>query len=178
MKLYELAAQYEAILDIVSESEASNLEDKLDEIGDAIEFKAESIALIIRDLEARKTIFKQEIDRLEAKQKRAEKSIDRLELYLLDNLIAVGMNKITGRRVNITVANSNPSCKVLDEEQVPSVYKTATIELPLVDVTDELKSKALKITSNINKREVLDLLKEDFEVTGTTLERKKRLIIT
>lgn len=178
MKLYELSAQYEQILEIAEESGSDDLKDCLDTIGDAIEHKAESIALIIRDLEARQSIFDQEIDRLDKKLVRSRKSVERLETYLLENLIAVGIHKINGRLVSISVANSNPGCKILDEAAIPDNFKTVTIELPMLELTPELRAKASKIDVHIRKSDILDIMKhDDFDVPGATIERKKRLII-
>ena len=141
--LYELTQGYKALLDLESTDE--DILGALDQLGDAIDAKAEGIAKVLRSLEAEADAMKAEARRFsDAAQARTNRAAS-LKRYLMANLQAAGLKR-AGGMLYVTVQASPPSAKVVDEYAV----------------SEEEGYKERVWTWNFNSRKAI----EDWKATG------------
>ena len=132
MKLYELAASYNRLLEMAEEMDPEALADTLESLEDSIEQKAENTAKVIKSIEADVSAIDEEIKRLQGMKSARKNNIDRLKVYLKDQLELVGMDKVKGKLFTVSVQN-NPAKLVVKDvsklkgylvEQEPKVDST------------------------------------------------------
>ncbi len=122
--LYELTQGYRALADL--DATDQDVLDALAQVGDAIDIKAENIAKVIRGLEAEAEDYKAEAKKMaEAGQSRGNRAAN-LKAYLLSSLLQTDLKR-AGGLLYVTVQNSPPSAKVVDEQAVSEAegYKVA-----------------------------------------------------
>ena len=124
--LYEISAQYAAILDAIDcaedGDEAYELLDELAEIGDALENKAEQFIRIIKVKEAEAEGFKAEAERLARKKQAAENVAKRLKQAMLDAMKMTGHTEIKTSIGKWRVQNNPWSCEVVNIDKVPMEF--------------------------------------------------------
>jgi hypothetical protein len=108
MKLYELTNDYLALLDAIDNGEIPEeaIADTLEAITEEIESKADSIACVLKNLDADIIAIKAEEVRLAERRKAKEKSYERIKQYLSETLQAAGLDKIETARNKITFRKS------------------------------------------------------------------------
>jgi len=116
-----MAIAYHQLLDLDLPQE--ELDDYIDGIEGQIADKAESVALVVLDLEGTAKKIRDEEKRLATRRRAIQSRLDNLKAYLLRNMLDLGMNKIEGIRVTVGYQNSPPSCKVLNVELLPESCK-------------------------------------------------------
>lgn len=79
--------------------------------------KAERVALFIRELVATGKAIKEEEERLRARRKSMENSVDGLKRYLEINMLAAEKMRIEGKLVTLRIQKNPPSCCV--EREIP-----------------------------------------------------------
>jgi hypothetical protein len=160
--LYELAADYLHIVTLLDDPDAAAdaLELELDAVAGAITGKAESIAVIVTECNARADVLRAGAERLRERAAVEERKAERLKQYLFKNMAVVGTDKITTTRFTVTVRTNPPAVEVLEPLLVPAEFiRTVT-------------------TTSVDKRAVLELLKTTGEVPdGIEIVRKQRLVI-
>ena len=132
MKLYELADRYTRLLEMAEEMDPEALADTLESLEDSIEEKVENTAKVIKSIEADISAIDEEIKRLQAMKSARKNNIDRLKVYLKEQLELVGMDKVKGKLFTVSVQN-NPAKLVVKDvsklqgylvEQEPKVDST------------------------------------------------------
>ena len=132
MKLYELADRYNRLLEMAEEMDPEALADTLESLEDSIEEKVENTAKVIKSIEADISAIDEEIKRLQAMKSARKNNIDRLKVYLKEQLELVGMDKVKGKLFTVSVQN-NPAKLVVKDvsklqgylvEQEPKVDST------------------------------------------------------
>lgn len=95
MKLYEIAEEYAALLDMLSDEEVEEevLRDTMEAINMEFEDKADNYAKIIRELEAGAETLKAEERRLSSRRKRLENRSQWLKNELEANMRFIGKTK-------------------------------------------------------------------------------------
>ena len=108
MKLYELTNDYLALLEAIDNDEIPEeaIADTLEAITASIEEKADSIACMLKNLDAECIAIKAEEARLAERRKAKEKSHERIKQYLSDTLQRAGLDKIETARNRITFRKS------------------------------------------------------------------------
>lgn len=108
MKLYELTNDYLALLDAIDNDEIPEeaIADTLEAITASIEDKADSIACLLKNLDADIVAIKAEEARLAERRKAKEKSHERIKQYLSDTLQFAGIDKVETARNRITFRKS------------------------------------------------------------------------
>lgn len=154
MKLYELARSYAELLDMAEEMESEALVDTLASLQDAIEDKAENIAKLIKNLEADAKIIKEEGQRLAERRRAIEAKVDKLKMYLQEQLETAGLQKVKRPTITVAIQANPPSVDVIDEKAIPN---------------DFLIPQAPKV----DKRSILERLKKGESVPGVTLKQTK-----
>lgn len=164
MKLYELAEQYNALLEM-DDLPDDALADTLEAIGGEFEDKADGIACMIKEAKAASAAIKAEIDALDARRKAKDSLARRLSDYLLQQMQAVGRQKIETARNCVTVAKKAPSLKIDDEN--------AFIVWAALDHDEYIKYKS----PEIDKTAVRDAIKGGKDIPGARLEGGYRLAV-
>ena len=174
MKLYELAREYEALLEAADGEEAA-FSQALDQLGGELAAKALAVAKVVKTLEAEAAGYKAEETRLSERRKARENAADRLKGYLKDNLIAAGLAHVQGDVVDLRIQDGPPSVEVVDEIHLGNEWKRAVLKLPLTRVPEELIGEA---QVEVDRRGILDWVKAgNTAPEGTVVTRGKFLRI-
>lgn len=155
MKLYELAQQYNTLLDVAEEIDSVTLQDTLESIQEAIDDKAENIAKLIRSLQADTEVIKLEEKRLADRRRAIENRIESIKYYLQNKLEVAGIDKVKRPTVTVSIANNPPSVKVIDEKL--------------------LTAYMVQQEPTLDKKAILADLKDGKQVEGAELFRSKGL---
>lgn len=165
MKLYELTNDYLALLEAIDNDEIPEeaIEDTLEAITAGIEEKADSIACLLKNLEAECKAIKAEEDRLAERRKAKEKSHERIKQYLSATLQSAGLTKIETARNRITFRKSE-TVEIDDEAFFTWAVKNR----------DDL----LKYTApTADKTAIKKVLKDGIEIVGAELRVKQNIQI-
>lgn len=140
MKLYELAADYQSVLDLIADG-SERLDDTLESLGGAIEDKVENIAKVIKTLEAETAGLKSEETRLADRRKSIENNVKRLKDYAEQSMLSIGKRNIKGTLFTVLIQKNPPRLEVLDDSLIPESFFVP--QPPTLDkkaVTAELKA--------------------------------------
>lgn len=157
MKLYELTSNYQHVLEIAEQLDAETLTDTLNSIEDAIETKVENTAFVIKSLEANTKIIDDEIKRLQAMKQTQQNNVRSLKEYIQDAMERVGINRIQGKLIKIAIQNNPPSVRLAE------------------DFNDD--RYLIELAPKIDKRAILDDLKQGKEIKGAEIVQGKSLRI-
>jgi len=157
MKLYELTSSYQQVLEIAEQLDAEILTDTLDAIEDAIETKVENTAFVIKSLEGNISLIDDEIKRLQAMKQTQQNNVRSLKEYIQGAMEQVGMNRIQGKLIKIAIQNNPPSVRLAE------------------DFNDG--RYLIELAPNIDKRAILDDLKQGKEIQGAKIVQEKSLRI-
>lgn len=123
MKLFELTSQYQRVLAMVDEeADMDVIRDTLESIEGLITDKAESIAKLIKSIEADEQAIKAEEERLYNRRKALENRRNSIKEYLETQLISAGIDKVKGTLFTISIQNNPPSVNIQDDATVPDKY--------------------------------------------------------
>jgi len=158
-KLYELAGQYNQLWDMVNdEADLSVLQDTMEGIEGEITDKAESIAKLMKSIEADENSIKTEEERLYTRRTALKNRRESIKDYLELQLIGAGIDKVKGTMFTVSLQNNPPSVKVVDESLINPKYYN--IPSPILD-----------------KKALLAELKEGKQVDGAELQQTKSMRI-
>lgn len=159
MKLYELTNNYLTLLQLTQDGEvdAAAIDDTLASLEEEIEQKADGIAKIIRSNLALVDAIKTEEKRLSDRRKGIEANNERLKQYLSSSFESLGIDKIKTATHTIAFQNNPPAVAVLDETQIPLQY--------------------FVMSQSIDKKTILEKLKNGEEISGVTLQQGRSLRI-
>ena len=147
MTLYELTQEYQMLLEIAEDpdTDQQTFIDTLDGLSGEIEMNADGYAKVIRQMESDAAGLKAEIDRLTARKRAIDNSVDRMKEALKNAMILTYKTKFKTELFSFSVVN-NPASVVLDSLSIPKEY--LIIQEPKVDkakIRDDLKKgKVLK----------------------------------
>ncbi|CAM3734543.1 siphovirus Gp157 family protein [Mesobacillus zeae] len=158
MRLYELSNSFTQLLEMADVMDPEVFQDTLQSIEEAIEDKAENMAKLIRCLEADAKAIKEEEQRLADRRKTIENRISNAKDYLQNQLEVAGLDKIKRPTVTISIQNNPPSVFVKDESLIPSHYM-------------------VPVAPNLDKKAVLQFLKEGGEVPGCEIQQLRSVRI-
>lgn len=143
MNLYTLTTQYQAVQRMIDEGvPVEQLTDTLDGIEAGLEEKAENILYLINEASGDIEKIKTEEKRLSEKRKQAENQVARLKEYLIENMTAQDKKKIDNGVIKCSIIKPKPVLVMTDESAIPSEFKK------------------IKVTSAVDKKELLAYLKE------------------
>lgn len=127
IKLYEATDAIEIVRDWILEHDEElranegvlpdELADLLAKVEGDFATKAERVALFIREQVATSKAIKEEEERLRARRKSIENSVDGLKRYLEINMLAAEKMRIDGKLVTLRIQKNPPSCIV--EREIP-----------------------------------------------------------
>lgn len=164
--LYEMTAQYRALLDTLSDGDfdAQTIADTVEASGivDEIAQKATGVEMVARTLEMHNPALDAEIERLTALKKRRTAAAKGLREYLRTNMQAMGIQKLESPLFSLKLQNNPPSVDVFQPELVPGdlmVYPEAPPAYP-------------------DKKEIAKRLKAGEDVQGCRLSQSQRLVVS
>lgn len=147
MRLYEITEAYtnlEAIEDDVDVSSAlANMEGELED-------KLESIAKVIKNLDAMADAYEDEERRLRTKKQAAKKRVDGLKKYVKDNLEAIGKDRVEAGIFKWSLRNSPPKLVITDESLIPDEF----FVIERKPIKSEIK-KAIEMEQTIDGAEIV-----------------------
>lgn len=108
MKLYEIAAEYENLLNAIENGEIPEeaIADTLESITSLLEEKADNIGCMIKNMTAEAEAIKAEEVKLAERRKQKENQVDRLKTYLAEVLTRSGYTKLETARNKMTFRKS------------------------------------------------------------------------
>ena len=162
MKLNELvrtALDLEQLLIDMGGEITPEFEFKLQEANINITNKMQAYAHVIESLKQRKEYALNRIKEWHAIAEQCERGVDNLTQLLDINLTMLGRPIEHGAEYTIARQNNPPSVVISDEAKIPGEF-----------ITTEMKTK-------INKRDILNALKDNIEVPGAHLTTGTRIVI-
>lgn len=117
MKLYELSRAWQDFAARLYDLPEDVIADTLEALEGEFDLKVDSIACIIKQEKADMQAIDNEIDTLQSRKKAKGAKIDRLQDYLMAQMIVTGRRKVETARSMVTVAKTPPRV-VLDDEFV------------------------------------------------------------
>ena len=166
MKLYEIANDYEALIESIESGEIPEeaIADTLEGIEALLEDKADNIACLIKNIKADVQAIRAEELNLAERRKSKESQIERLTTYLSETLQRVGISKMETVRNKISFRKSE-SVSVADEG--------AFIAWAMGNHDDLLTYK----DPTINKTAIKKALSSGEEIEGAVIENKLNIQI-
>jgi len=151
--LWEIEEELEMLLDSLDTCEEQHREElslRIETYVGKLASKVDSIAGVLKSLEAVQENAKNEIDRLRAREKAAERAMNRLEGYLLEVLRKRPDQKLKGKFTTFGIRTSE-ALVIVDQSLVPAEWKRVTT------------------TVDILKPPIKAALKQGIEVPGTAI---------
>jgi len=157
---YDLSKEYQALLDLASESENG---EAIDELWNGLEgdlnAKLDGIAAVLNELDSDSEKLASEIRRLTARKRTIENNAARLKERVVWLLTEMGISKQKTLLHNFSVSKTAGSLKIEDEDKIPARFKLEKMEV--IVLKDNLK----------------EALKNGEEIDGATIEYKDSLRI-
>jgi outer membrane murein-binding lipoprotein Lpp len=172
--LYDLAEQYKTLVDFAEEEDV-DISETLLGIAETLDQRMESLVLTVRTLEAQSDILESEITRLKGKKQAVENHVGRIKTYTMELMEASGRTKAGGTLGSVSIQNSPMSLVVDDQNLIPEDYIKVSLSMQLSELPTELSAHpSLKLS--VDKKSILDLARhDDFEISGTHVERNQHL---
>ena len=154
---YQQAAQQLADMDL----DPQTIADTLEGMAGALEVKATSVAMFIRNLEATAEAIDDAIDQMKARRQAIQQRALNIKSYLLDNMARTGITKIESPHFVITLRDNPVKVVVDDVSVVPFDYFRDPPAPP----------------PELDKKTIAEALKAGQVVPGCHLERTQRVEI-
>jgi hypothetical protein len=169
--LYEISEMRNVLDQWLDESEGEvtpELEQLMTELDAKADEKIERVALYIRERLARAGAVKEEVQRIQAIQKREEKAAESLKAYLHREMDRLGKTKVSGLLCTVALQNNPPSVKgEIDADGLLNLY---TAGLPYV--------RHVPASYVLDRRAVLDMHKSGGVIPpALTVEQSQSLRI-
>lgn len=129
LTLARLTDEFLRFADMLADADPSDadalslIQKQIDASATDIRSKATSIAAVIREFEAGADVAQAEAERIAAHARAAKSRAVWLREYLLNNLQAVGADRIQTATAVIAIRQSPPAAEVLDEDELPDAFK-------------------------------------------------------
>ena len=139
--------------------------------------KRDRVGWFLAHLDSQAQLADQEIKRLQNRKAAFERTHERIEAYLIHVIKNLGQDakgkfkKLEGNTVTFSIKKCPDSVQLLDEEKIPSAFKSATVTMPL-DIWNELVDalpidRAAEIDDAIRKP-VISVRKSDVKAAMLT----------
>lgn len=135
MKLYQIADEYRVVMAQIEAAEGEITDEQkalLDSLTEEGERKVESIAMMIRELDAEADALDRESKHLKSRRDSTVNRSEWLKNYVKDELRRLGTTAVDGKLLKVRVQNNPPSCEVLDEAMIPAQY-VETVEIKKIN---------------------------------------------
>ena len=164
MKLYELTSEIQNAIELYNQVETdeqlAEVEVKLESLQIDFKEKVVGVAKYVRNVEADATAIDNEIKRLQALKKRAERTVEWFERYLFQAMEVTGTEKVESSILKVSFRKNPPSVQVEDESKIPEKYW-----------------RIIPATKEIDKNAIKDAFKVGIGVEGAKVVQTKRIEI-
>lgn len=143
--LYQLTAEYDALMDrVLSFTEdgeiPADLAAEMDAIEGDITAKLEACAKMVRTLDARSKMFREEAARIARNAQASDNAGTRLKAYILEHMDRMGWEKRETGVLTIRIQDNPPSVAVRDLDAVPHEFdRPQAREIDKTAVKDAIK---------------------------------------
>lgn len=182
--LYQIEDDLQALLECVETVTPQQEQEFAADLGRALseaKDKRDGVARYMAHCESQVELAKAEIERLRERKASFEKSLERLKQYVVCSMDILGVRKLEGNCVTLSLRKCPPAVEVSDEAAVPPAYKTATLKMPgnLVDkVLDALNiDDPVTLDWSVDKRAVKAALDGGASVEGAAIAAEKYTIV-
>jgi hypothetical protein len=161
MQLYEITENLKQINEMIDQgADPDQLQDALGDVNEAFEEKAKHILFVMRNLQGSIELCKSEEKRLSENRKAMENQLAGIKEYLILNMKESGITKVDNGVLKASYVKPKPMLVLSNEDSIPDEYKK------------------IKVSSAIDKKMLLDALKDGGEVEGAEIgESKPSLMI-
>lgn len=142
MKLYEISAGYQNLMNLDLDEEDEGLQKALSVLDDAFEEKSENIAKVLTEIDLEAKAVKSEEDRLHKRRKALVNRYKQLKEYLEAQMIEIDKKKFTTDLFTFSIQKNPASLNVTDESKVPEEFYTITRTLKLNELKEAVKGGA------------------------------------
>ncbi|OMF70468.1 siphovirus Gp157 family protein [Paenibacillus glucanolyticus] len=150
MNLYELTEQYQSILEMAREgAEGFDYEQMLDGMEGAISDKLDGYCKVIKTLEAEAEAVKTESLRLSQRETSLKNQVSRIKEAMKSGMIRLNIDKHKSTLFTVSVTKPRQRVEVTNLDAVPS--------------------ELIRVTRDVDKKSVMDLLKSGQKVHGVEL---------
>lgn len=125
MKLYELTAEYDRLMD----AEGEEAETALAEICGSIQKKTEGICKFIANMDADVSALKAEEQRLSQRRKAIENKVESVRNYLMMQMLEHDITKIDAGLFKLSLSATSGQVVIDDQNTLPAKYKTIVQEV-------------------------------------------------
>lgn len=125
MKLYEITEMYEAMEAL---DEDIDITAALENIDGALEEKLESIAKLVRNLDAKAKAYEEEEKRLRAQKQAAKNRVDAIKRYVKENMEVIGKDKVEAGIFKWSLQNGPGRVEITDETKIPEEFFVTEIK--------------------------------------------------
>jgi chaperonin cofactor prefoldin len=122
--LYELTGQYRELLELAESEELDKqlIADTLEGLDGEFEIKADGYAKVIRELEGKADLLKNEIERLSKRKSAIENNIKSMKEALQNAMFITGKTKFKTDLFNFNIQKNPPRLVIDKPEEVPEEY--------------------------------------------------------
>lgn len=163
MKLYQIADQYESILNEAINPETGEINEtalmKLDDIKDDVKEKGIAVASFIKNMEAERNAIEAARKIMAEREARLDREMSWLDGYLKGNMERCGISEISSPYFVVKLKKCPVSVNVMDEDAIPDEYKK------------------VKTTTSIDKAMVKEGILAGIVIPGVELKQNVRLEI-
>lgn len=163
MKLYQIADQYESILNEAINPETGEINEtalmKLDDIKDDVKEKGIAVASFIKNMEAERNAIEAARKIMAEREARLDREMSWLDGYLKGNMERCGISEISSPYFVVKLKKCPVSVNVMDEDAIPDEYKK------------------VKTTTSIDKAMVKEGILAGIVIPGAELKQNVRLEI-
>lgn len=156
MKLYEIANNYQQVLQLAEagELDEQTTKDTLESIGGEFADKARNCMMIVRQLESDAAGIDTEIDRLKSLRNQTDKSIESLKDYIKFGMEATNCEKLDLGIFKLTLKAPSKAVEIFDESLLPTDYFVVVPETKRPDKS--MISKAIKDGIDVSGAKLID----------------------
>lgn len=162
MKLYDIAAQFEEISELISSGvfSESEVKDTLDSINIEFETKLKNCVILIKALKNDINIIDDEIDRLKQLKKSKESNHAFFESHIIESMIKAGKSKSDLGIFSVSLRKPAKVVNIIDESMIP---------WHLLEVIPE--------STRPNKKAIKEVIDAGNDVPGAIIEDGKTALL-
>ena len=143
--LYNLTDDYVRVLEMIDEGvDEAVIQDTLESIDDAIEFKADNYSHVIREKEGINEIRRKEVKRIQELINRDEKAIKLMKESLYEAMKETGKTKFKTDLNSFWIQKSPPTIEVKSEDNIPEKFFKTERKLQRRDLIKYMKENSIE----------------------------------
>lgn len=150
MRLYDIAADYRRLQDLLDSAETpaemrQTLIDTLESLSGDFEDKVENMAALIAEYKATIEGCRAEIARLTGKAARAENAIDSIKKYIMAEMQFAGIQKVKAGTWQVSIAKNGGKAPIvwdddIEPEDLPEKFRSISYKIDTAAVRDALEA--------------------------------------